>query len=315
MKIRIYEIIFFSSLKSMTQNTKRKLPLVAIGALLTGMSFSPAIAQESASNVVFQSGFEEGNKLIWDDYDSNPDFQNMLLSDPGPFNTPGNHVIRLAAPSGKRGGADLFKVLPSQHDSLYVRFYLKYEKGFNFDARNHGSSLLAGSRDYVGRSGIRPNGDDHASAGIQYNPKSHRPELYVYYRGMNQDCADPSGSCWGDVLPSARDKGKTYSRNEEDRTPLLPPVLNDDKWYCFEMKVNLGKPSADGTGSDGEIEFWVDGFNYGRWEHRWMRTTDQLKLSMLWLKLFHHDGTHSDAGILMDDVTVSKSRMDFVRLP
>ena len=33
---------------------------------------------------VFCSGFEEGNKTIWDDYDGNPDSTNLLMTDPGP---------------------------------------------------------------------------------------------------------------------------------------------------------------------------------------------------------------------------------------
>ena len=284
------------------------LKLSLIGALFACMSFSQVIAQKSTSNVVFQSGFEEGNKLIWDDYDGNPDSQNQIISDPGPFNTPGNHVIRHAAPSGKRGGSDLVKVLPSQHDSLYVRWYLKYEKGFNFNAPNHGGGFFAGNRNFLGMSDNRPNGNDFATCSIEYNPKSHRSQLYTYSRGMYQDCANPVGSCWGDVLPCTKDEGKTYCKREEDRDPPLPPVLTDDKWYCFELKVNLGKPSADGTEADGEIEFWLDGINYGSWKNRWMRTTADLKLTILNLALFHHDGTHSDAGVLMDDVVVSKSR-------
>lgn len=286
---------------------KKKLTITLIGALFAGACFSQDIEKKSASNVVFQIGFEDDN-TVWDNYGGVPNYKDMLISDPGPFNTAGNHVVRLAAPSGKRGGSGLVKVLPEQYDSLCVRWYLKFEKGFNFNAPNHGGGLYAGDRNLLGVSGNRPNGDDFAISTIEYNPKSHRSQLYVYYRGMYQDCADPQGSCWGDHLPCTVDEGKTYCKLEEDRDPPLPPVLTDDKWYCFEMKVSMGKPSADGTGADGEIAFWLDGINYGRWEHRWMRTTDQLKLNLLWLSLFYHNGTNSDAGVLIDDVTVSKSR-------
>ena len=54
---------------------------------------------------VFCSGFEEGNKDIWDDYDDNPDETNLLMEDPGPLDLAGNHVMRLRVPAG-RGGAD-----------------------------------------------------------------------------------------------------------------------------------------------------------------------------------------------------------------
>src|SRR5690606_12138902 len=113
--------------------------------------------------IIFQSGFEEGNKDIWDDWDGNPDETNLLVEDPGPFNTPGNHVMKLIPPPGERGGGDLVKVLPSKHDSLYVRWYIKYEEGFNFNARNHGGGLVAGDRSMIGVSDYRPDGTNRVS--------------------------------------------------------------------------------------------------------------------------------------------------------
>ena len=82
---------------------------------------------------VFCSGFEEGNKAIWDDYDGNPDATNLLMTDPGPCARTGNHVMRLRVPAG-RGGADLIKMLPSTHDKLYARWYQKWEPGYDFTA-------------------------------------------------------------------------------------------------------------------------------------------------------------------------------------
>jgi hypothetical protein len=76
-------------------------------------------------------------------------------------------------------------------------------------------------------------------------------------------------------------------------------------WYCFEMKIKLGKSSSNGTGSDGELAFWVNGISCGAWHELWMRTTEQLKLSILWISLYHHDVTHSTSGVLIDNVTVS----------
>ena len=80
------------------------------------------------------------------------------------------------------------------------------------------------------------------------------------------------------------------------------------------MKLKLGTPSVDGSVHDGEIALWVDGQNYGRWNDLWMRTTKYLKVSVLWLSLYHHDGNHSEAGILLDDVVVSTTRMDAGRV-
>jgi hypothetical protein len=288
---------------------QKKLVLTFIGALFSFVSFSQSPALESSSNIVFQSGFEEGNKSIWDDYDGNPDTENKIISDPGPFSKAGNHVMRFAVPSGKRGGSDLMKILPSQYDSLYVRWYIKYETGFNFNAPNHGGGLFAGSRNYLGQSDYRPNGNDFALSTIEYNKSLHTSQIYAYYRGMYQDCANPQGSCWGDVFPCTSDNGKTYCTKVQHKDPPLPPKLSAGKWYRVEMKFKMGTPSIDGSIHDGEIALWIDGINYGQWNDLWIRTTSDLKINILWLSLFHHDGTHSDAGILIDEVAVSTGQI------
>jgi len=264
--------------------------------------------------VVFHSGFEEGNKDIWDDWDGNPDESNLLVEDPGPFDTQGNHVMKLIPPPGERGGADLVKVLPSQHDRLYVRWYIKYENGFNFNALNHGGGLFAGDRNLLGRSDIRPDGTNQVTCTLEYGNRLHTPQIYAYYRGMHQDCADPNGSCWGDVFPCTSDEGQSYCEHEQHRDPPLPPELEADRWYSMEIKLKLGTPSADGSVRDGEISLWVDGINYGKWDDLWMRTTYDLKINILWLSLFHHNGTHADAGVFYDDVVVSTKPIGIEKL-
>ena len=287
----------------------KKNILILAASLLSFNLYAQNPDLTTNGTIIFETGFEEGNKSIWDDYDGNPDSENQIIADPGPSGIAGNHVIRLAVPSGQAGGSDLTKVLPGQYDSLYVRWYLKYESGFNFNARNHGGGLFAGNRDYLGQSDNRPNGNDFVISTLEYDQINHTPQLYVYYRGMYQDCANPVGSCWGDHFPCTSDEGTVYCTRPEDRDPPTPPVLNSGTWYCFEMKVKLGLPSSNGTGSDGELAFWVNGISCGTWHKLWMRTTEQLKLTILWLSLYHHDGTHSDAGVLIDNVTVSTGRI------
>ena len=167
-----------------------------------------------SQGVVFRSGFEEGSKSIWDDWDGNPDSTNLIIADPGPLNIPGNHVMRLRVPPG-RGGADLVKVLPTTYDKLYVRWFQQWEPGYNFAAPCHGGGLHAGDRNLLGRSDFRPQGNDWFCSWIE--PHDGRLQLYSYYRGMYQDCADPQGSCWGDVFPCTADEGSNYCEKAEHR--------------------------------------------------------------------------------------------------
>jgi hypothetical protein len=227
------------------------------------------------------------------------------MADPGPFNTSGNHIMRLRVPPG-RGGADLVKVLPKFCDKLYARWYQKWEQGYNFAAPCHGGGLHAGDRNLLGRSDFRPQGNDWFCSWIEpYNGRLH---LYSYYRGMYQDCADPQGSCWGDAFPCTADEGSVYCEKSEHRdAPGKPPLqLETGRWYCIEILLEAGSAANADNQANGRQDFWIDGVEYGPFEHLWHRTTTDVKISILWLSLFHHDGTHSVQGIMLDDIVVSE---------
>ncbi len=263
--------------------------------------------QSMGADWIFCSSFEEGNKEIWDDYDGNPDTTNLLMEDTGPHGLVGNHVMRLRVPVG-RGGADLVKLLPSQHDKLYARWYIKWEQGYDFDAANHGGGLHAGDRNLLGHSDDRPDGADWFTAWVEPVPGERLLNIYSYYRGMYMDCADPQGSCWGDHFPCMADEGQTYCTTPEHRETATHPPLQGGQWYCVELMVDGGTPATSATGAGGQLNFWVDGFALGPWTDLWLRTTADLKLNILWLNLFHH-GEHSVEGVMYDDVVVSTSRI------
>jgi len=269
---------------------------------------------EVCADAVFCSEFEEGNKDIWDDRDANADANNLLMSDPGPCNDPGNTVMRLRADPG-RGGADLVKELPTQHDKLYARWYVKWEPGYDFSADNHGGGLHAGARNNLGRSDYRPQGNDWFStwfeplAGNDANLQA-RPNLYTYYRGMYIDCANPQGSCWGDHFPCM------FSDNycEKDEHKGMSPKLENDVWYCIEVMLDGGTPVQNDADADGVQNFWIDGVEQGPFEHLWHRTTANLKVSILWLSMWHH-GEHSVEGLMLDNVVVSENRIGCLGAP
>ena len=75
------------------------------------------------------------------------------------------------------------------------------------------------------------------------------------------------------------------------------------------MAVPDRDETREGRGqADGELNFWIDGVEYGPWTNLWMRTTPELEITILWLSLFHH-AEHSVEGIMFDDVVVSTTRI------
>jgi hypothetical protein len=254
---------------------------------------------------IFCSGFEEGNKDIWDDYDGNPDQNNLLMEDGGPFDNAGNHVMRIRVDPG-RNGADLVKLLPSSHDKLYARWYIQYEPGFDFNAPNHGGGLHAGSRDLLGHSDTQPNGNDWYTAWVEPLPPLQKYNIYSYYPGMYMDCSDPDGSCWGDHFPCMMDDGSNYCTNPAHQETIDPPVLETGKWYCIELMLDGGTPTPSAEGASGAIGLSIDGVELGPWESLWMRSSEDLDINILWLSLFHHE-EHSIEGVFYDHVVVSTS--------
>lgn len=252
---------------------------------------------------VFCTDFEEGSFAVWDDWDGNPAPDNTLVADPGPFDVAGNHVARLVVPPG-RGTADLVKVLPGTYDVLYARWYVKWEPGFDFTVGQHGSGLHAGDRSLLAHSGDRPNGSDWFSSWIEPDGREGRFNAYTYYAGMYMDCADPAGSCWGDHLPCLADEGQVYCTQAEHRETVTPPLMQAGRWYCVEIMMDGGNPTAGPVGASGVLNFWIDGQEIGPWDELWLRSTGNLRIGILWLSLFFH-GTHGTAGVLFDDVVVS----------
>jgi hypothetical protein len=256
---------------------------------------------------VFCCSFEEGNLDIWDDWDQNPAETNLLMEDPGPFSLENNHVVRLRVPPG-RGSADLVKVLDDSFDRLFVRWYVMWEEGYDFGALNHGGGLHAGERSFMGQSDYRPDGSDWFSSWIEPRPDSHRLNAYTYYRGMYQNCIDPMGACWGDEFPCMVDEGEIFCTERQHRDTIPPPVMKVNQWYCIEMMMDAGTPVSDPASADGLLNFWIDGQEFGPWDDLWLRTTEDLKLTILWLNLFHAED-HSIPGLYLDNVVVSTTRI------
>jgi hypothetical protein len=261
----------------------------------------------SEPTTLFCDDFEGGSFDKWDDYDGNPAPGNTIVDEPGPHDAPGNHVARLQAAIGSTSGVDLTKVMPSQQDHLYLRYYQKFESGFDFSALNHAGGGAFANRDSLGSSNFRPTGSDFVWSIMEFDADDFH--LYSYYRGMYQDCVDPNGQCWGDHLPCTSDEGSNYCTKPEhrDMVPVVKPQA--DKWYCMEVMVDLGPPVQADDAATGRQDFWIDGAAQGPFEHLWFRTTPDLKLDGIWISSYFHQGQSNASGILYDDIVVSTVRV------
>lgn len=248
---------------------------------------------------IFCDSFESGG--TWDGSTTNP----TLVADPGPFNSSGNHAAQLRVPAG-RGGASLYKDLAPQLDKGYLRFYVKWEPGHDFTAPRHGpGGFHGGNTDCVGCSDNRP-ADWFTSSLETVTTPPHTMQAYTYYPGMYMDCADPNGSCWGDMFPCTA--GPNYCTNPAHAAKGNEPSFEAGRWYCLEQMIDAGTPTSSADGASGVLSFWVDGQEIGPWTGLWFRSSADVRLSAIWLYLFHH-AEHSVEGLLLDNVIVSRSRI------
>lgn len=255
---------------------------------------------------IFCTDFEEPTLEQWDDYDENPDEMNVVVPDPGPRGLEGNHVMRLRPPPGP-SGVDLVKVLPGYYDALYVRWYARWEEGYDLGGRTAlWPGVHAGSRDTLGVSDSRPAGNDRFTVLLSHDSVTHQLVTKLDYRGMYQDCTDPAEECYRDVLPCLGGALDPRCSKPQHRVAASATPIEKGRWYCIELFVDAGTPVAEDAQADGRLGLWLDEVLVAEYSDLWFRTDPNLKLAVLWL--LEYDGDeHGDEGVLYDEVVVSRT--------
>ena len=266
------------------------------------------VCDEFDPDQIFCTDFEEPTLEQWDDYDENPDEMNVVVLDPGPRGLDGNHVMRLRPLPGP-SNVDLVKVLPGYYDALYVRWYAKWEQGYDLTGNAAlWPGLHAGSRDTLGVSDSRPIGDDRFTVLLSHDPTTHQLVTKLDYRGMYQDCADPIAACYRDILPCLGGADDPRCAKPQHRLAASSRAIEKDRWYCIELFVDAGTPVAEDSQADGRLGLWLDDAPVVEFSDLWFRTHPNLKLAILWL-LEYAGSEHGDEGVLYDDVVVSRARI------
>lgn len=290
---------------------KRVLAFVLLGTACTEIDprfYLGNACQDLDDDVVFCTDFEEGDLETWDDFDQNPDDMNDVVPDDGPFGLDGNHVVRMRVAPAEQG-TDLVKQLPGFYDALYARWWVKLEPGYDLDISSAlWPGLHAGGHDTLGNSDSLPSGDDRFTVLTSHDIASHGLTTKLDYRGMYQDCTNPSGMCYRDELPCVRDDGESFCVAPQHRPtgPLTP--IEKSRWYCIELFVDAGTPVDSAANADGRVALWLDDELLFEFDDLWFRTSDALEMDVFWMSEYTSGG-HGDEGVLYDDVLVSRSRI------
>jgi hypothetical protein len=221
----------------------------------------------------------------------------------------------MAHVGGKSTGAHLYRRLPPGYDRLYVRFYVKFDPNcLPIHHFVHVGGYNPPTPWPQGGAGIRAEGNERFTTGVEPYGKHWRWDFYSYWMAMR---SSPDGQSWGHDF-------------------IDDPALSAERgrWICVELMMKMNEPV---TQSNGEQALWIDGrprirdgqtvshlgqgFPRGKWVWdsfhpdpqgepfeglRW-RTTEDLKLNFLWLLLYiTQSGPGHISKVWFDDIVVAR---------
>ncbi len=235
-----------------------------------------------------------------------------------PSASSGGQSVRLI-PSG--GNGTLYRQLPTNYNTLYFRYYVKYLGNVSHHAGGYMGGYFPPSgwpQGDAGLKGVRPNGDRLFISAFeqQGSPNGGQPatrlDTYNNFVGMQ-------GSAFN---------GLYYGRNYLV-TENVP--LSVGQWQCVEMRVKL---NTTASGHDGELQLWINGTQVqnfvpgspvgtydvsGGWRtgagsgFPGLRWRDVLTYGINWIKLQNYSDVGTPYDVLFDDLVVATKPIGPIR--
>jgi hypothetical protein len=201
---------------------------------------------------------------------------------------------------------ELNKFLNPAQDTVFVRFYAKFDSAFNVTGSSHNGAFISAS--YWDGPGSGPGiaADGYNKFLVSYeayrdststaNPGSL--EVYVYHpeqRDIWGDIFYPTGR----VIPFDRTPGN-FGSTFVARPEIIPQL---GRWYSYEVMVKANTPGQ----RDGRITLWLDGAIIADFPNMRLRDTTDLKIDRVGISLHGNGGILATSKKWYDNVVVAKS--------
>lgn len=198
------------------------------------------------------------------------------------------------------------KVLTTELDQLYLRWYSKFDKSFDVSGSSHNGGGISAHYFVNGQAtpGVPADGknkflvDFECWRGETKDKSPGQLNTYIYHPEQRSQWGDhffPSGI----VLPNSSlpfDFGANFVPHAE-----LTPDL--DRWYAYELMVK-----ANTVGQrDGRITLWVDGVVLADFGNLRFRDIDSLKIDRIQLSLHAGQNPVGETKKWYDNVVAAKS--------
>ena len=213
------------------------------GTVMSGTGLAVAypgdVGIDAHPSVIFYEDFEDSSvDAMGAGWDSVTRGDTMsLIADIPAAAVAGSQALQMLVPAGNGvTGVTLYESLPTQQDTIYVRYYAKYNDRGDY---HHTGMWLGGFNPPTqwpqGTAGITPNGSDFFHNALE--PQGEGLELDQYAQWPGMDCWMPTPSCYGNNLMRG-----------------VRPSVASDEWNCFELMLKLNTPGQ----SDGEFAVWIN---------------------------------------------------------
>ncbi len=178
-----------------------------------------------------------------------------------------NAVAKVLFKKGDNWGSEWSLSIQPSLDEAYLRYYVKWEAGFDFGQGGKTPGLMGWAPGkQAGWGGRTVHGDDGFSSRVCWGRRGSLV-MYTYH-------ADMKGQ-YGDGFRTSID-----GRRES---------LRAGRWYCFELHMKLNTPGAkpgEKGKNDGLVELWVDGALVGRQDGLRFRDIPTLKIDNLFVNAY-----------------------------
>jgi hypothetical protein len=235
---------------------------------------------ENDPDVIFADGFESYSQAsdLWQRWDNVYQVSQILITTTTANVRAGAKAVELHLPQQTTELANaVAKVLATEQDTLYLRYYSKFDTSFDVSGSSHNGGSISAHYYINGQAtpGIPANGTNKFLANYEFwreQPSDTSPgaaNVYLYYPEQRTQWGDhffPTGV----VLP--------YSNQPYDfgagfvSRPDFTPVLG--RWYCYEFMVKANTPGV----RDGRITLWLDGQVIADFPNLRLRDVDTLKI-------------------------------------
>ena len=233
--------------------------------------------------VIFHDDFERDDlRQKWDNVFHQANIR--IAAEPENVNG-GQRALEFTVPQKEAEVSNAFvKRLKDGYDTIFLRFYSRFDPGFDQIGSSHNGGFLAAIAPGVpfATPGVRADGRNKFIASFECwradarTPSPGELNVYCYHpeqRDVFGDHFFPSGK----VLPFSSRPG-SFGREFVARPDIIPEL---GRWYCFEFMLK-----ANTVGQrDGRIACWVDGKPIADFPNLKLRDVDTLKINFAALDL------------------------------